>query len=105
MWSRLPSNRLEAARRRATRSSCAGCLREIRLGYLGVDDDRRARFLDEGDLPDAKRADQLLGNYAQRSRRWSLAGRWLGVGCRSRGVEGNVAFHFLQDLVDMAVQH
>src|SRR2546423_4173239 len=79
MRSRLPSNRLQAARRRATRSSCAGCLHEIRLGYLGVNDDRRARFLDEGDLPDAKRADQLLWNHAQRSRRWSIAGCWLRI--------------------------
>src|SRR5439155_23354897 len=102
---RLPSSPPEAARRRATLSCFAGCQREVQLRYLCVHNDRWAGFLDEVDLADPKRAQELLRNHAQWSGRRSIARRRLRVSGRGSRVEGHVALDFLEDLVNVPVEH
>ena len=54
---------------------------------------------------DAEHRAQLLRRHAHRSGRGRRTRRGLRESGRSRGVEGDVAFNFLHDLVNMTVQH
>ena len=72
------------------------------------DESTIARWLcsrDEPDLRDAEDALQLSRGNHHRAGVGSLARRRLRKGGRGRGVEGDVAFDLLHDLVDVAVEH
>src|ERR1700685_470842 len=60
-------------------------------------DDRYARI--------AKPAGQFIRGHSERCRTGTLAGRRLRIRGGARRVEGDVAFDFLNDLMDMAVQN
>src|SRR5579863_10364133 len=55
------------------------------------------------DLAHAEDAAQLLGRHLERTRTRSVAGRRLRERGRQRGLERDVAFDFLHDLMDVAV--
>src|SRR5215469_6180728 len=57
------------------------------------------------DLAHAEHAAQLLRRHLERTRSGPLAGRRLRVSSRQGGLERDVAFHFLHDLMDVAVEH
>src|SRR5271168_4426393 len=61
--------------------------------------------LDVGDAPDAKQGAQLFSRNSHRTRRGSRARRRLRKAHRQRGVECDVALHFLDDLMNVTVEH
>src|ERR1700730_899753 len=70
-----------------------------------VDDGKPLLSALEGDVGDAEHRAQLVVGDFQRSRRGRRTRRWLREGGRPGGVEGDVAFDFLHDLVNVAVEH
>src|SRR5258708_17421527 len=70
-----------------------------------VDDGKPLLSTLEGDVGDAENRAQLVVGDFQRSRRGRRTRRWLREGCRPCGVEGDVAFDLLHDLVNVAVEH
>src|SRR3984893_14157094 len=70
-----------------------------------VDDGKPLLSTLEGDVGDAENRAQLVVGDFQRSRRGCRARRWLRKGGRPGGVECDVAFDLLHDLVNVAVEH
>src|SRR5262245_29723717 len=70
-----------------------------------VDDGKPLLSAFEGDVGDAENRAQLVVCNFHRTRRGSRARRGLREGSRHRGVEGDVAFDLLHDLVDVTVEH
>src|SRR5579863_10538365 len=70
-----------------------------------VDDGEPLSALFHGDVGNAEHLPQLLlGDFHRAGRRGSAGGGLRERG-RTRGVEGDVAFHLLHHLMDMAVEH
>src|SRR5215470_10713364 len=74
------------------------------LGQWRVDDGQPAPALDVVHLAEAEHASELLGRYLERPRPLPHARGRLRKGRRQCGVEADRTFHFLQDLMNVAVQ-
>src|ERR1700756_1909158 len=70
-----------------------------------VDDGKPLLSALEGDVGDAENRAQLVVGDFHRPGRGRRARRWLREGGRPGGVECDVAFDFLHDLVNVAVEH
>src|SRR5262249_29454231 len=70
-----------------------------------IDDRETLLVLLEGDIGNAEHFAQLIVRHFHRARRGGGARRRLRESGRTRGVERDVAFHLLHDLVDVAVEH
>ena len=80
-------------------------LLEIASGERGIGERKRsarARNLHGGH---AQHFGQLFRRDFQRSRSRPVAGCGLRIGSRARGVERDVAFHLLNDLMNVSVEH
>src|SRR5262249_35301469 len=74
-------------------------------GQGRIDDPEGVLPANEVHIGDSEDALQLLGGDLHRTGRVGRAGRRLWKGRRRRGVKGHVAFHFLQRLVNVPIQH
>src|SRR5262245_564392 len=70
-----------------------------------VDDGETLLILLEVHAGDAEHAPQFVVRDLHRAGRRCRAWRRLWEGRRARGMEGDVAFHFLHDLMDVAIEH
>src|SRR3954451_10713516 len=70
-----------------------------------IDDGQRVSAANEIDGGDAEIFAEVTGSHLHRPRRRSGAGGRLREGGRARGVERDIAFHLLHDLMDVPVEH
>ncbi len=76
-----------------------------RLSQRRIYDRQGVIAFDVVDRGDAQYVAQLVRWHFKRSRTGRLSGRRLGKRRGGRGMEGDVTFHLLHRLVDMAVEH
>ena len=79
--------------------------RRLAVGEHRVADGERMRALFVVHRSEAEHLLQLIRRHGERAGRLGLAGFRLRIGRRPRGLEGDVALHFLHDLVDVPVEH
>src|SRR5215472_15196494 len=75
------------------------------LGQRRVGNGELLLALSVGDGPDAKRGTQLVGRHHERKRSRSGSRRGLRKSRRSGGVEGDLPFDLLHQLVNVAIEY